>query len=218
MKITAISPLSDANPRSIVELISTLHSELIVLPGFAKNTPSATALQKVLRPGVKVFLESADKLQAVPWLVSQTGIVSMPKQVFAQNPTTQALRNLESSFPHRTFLIGKRRVSFILCGEINAFRADGLAKVEIDLPFEVLVNPAHSLMGRWHILGPKLRALSKGRTVVHVANNTRRSRALTTDIRIYRDGEQVGQRGDNDDAAWCTYDIKYPTPRVDKDH
>lgn len=207
MKITAISPLSSATPQSIVELISTLRSELIVLPGFAKNIPTAKAIQKTLKPCMNVFLESAGKQQTAPWLVSCTDVVSMPSQVFAQNPTTQALRNLEASFPKRTFLIGQRKVSFILCGEINAFKVDGLAKAEIDLPFDVLVNPAHSLMGRWHVLGEKLRALSQGRRVVHVANNTRDSRKLTTDIRIYREGEQVGLRESNYSAAWRTYEV-----------
>lgn len=156
---------------------------------------------------MNVFLESAGKQQAAPWLVSHTDVVSMPKQVFARRPTAQALRQLESDFPERTFTIDKRKVSFILCGEINAFNVDGLAKDKIHLPFDVLVNPAHSLMGRWHILGEKLKALSIGRTVVHVANNTRDSRKLTTDIRIYRDGEQVGRRESNDNAVWYTYQI-----------
>ena len=207
MEITAISPLSCATPQSIVDLISTLRSELIVLPGFELNIPTAKAIQRVLKPGARVFLESAGKQQAAPWLVSHTDIIGMPNQVFAQNPTTKALRSLESSFPKRTFLLGQRKVSFILCGEINAFTADGSAKAKTDLPFDILVNPAHSLMGRWHILGEKLKSLSKGRTVIHVANNTRDRRKATTDVRIYCDGEQVGQRESNENAAWRTYQL-----------
>jgi hypothetical protein len=207
MKITAISPLNSATPQSIVDLISTLRSDLVVLPGFAENIPAAAAIQKVLHPGTKVFLESGKKQSVTPWLVSPTEIIGMPKQIYAQAPNAENLRQLESSFQGRTFKILHREVSFILCGEINAFNTDGLAKAEIQLPFDVLVNPAHSLMGRWHILGAKLRALSVGRTVVHVANNAKGSRSPTTDVRIYHDGAPVGVKERNDSAAWCTFQL-----------
>ncbi|WP_223497066.1 hypothetical protein [Pseudomonas sp. A-RE-26] len=207
MKITAISPINSATPQSIVELISKVSSGLVVLPGYAVNTPSVAAVRKVLSPGVFVFLESADKQQAAPWLVSDEEETRMQPQIFADSPKVQALRNLEASFLERTFLIGGHRVSFILCGEINAFQPDGSTKSGIELPFDVLVNPTHTPMGRWNILGRKLAALSKDRVVVHVANNTSGSRTLTTDARIYADGEQVGHRSENSDAAWLIYEV-----------
>jgi len=207
MKITAISPFNTARPRSIVELVSEIDSGLVILPGYADNIPSVAAIQKHLKPGVFVFLESAGKEQSKPWFVSREQTILMPAQVFGRNPRAQELRDLETCFPKRTFPLVDRQVSFILCGEINAFQPDGSTKKGIELPFDVLINPAHSRMGRWNVLDPKLTALSKGRVVIHVANNTTGSQRLTTDVRIYANGEKVGNREEKADAVCMSYEV-----------
>lgn len=207
MKIIAIAPLASSSAGQILALIKTLDANLIILPGHCANTPSAARVRRALPQGTFVFLEAGEKQQASPYLISSSAIAKLPKQVFGTSPTKQDLLDLESCFPHRTVRVGKHWVSFILCGEINAFQADGSAKFGIELPFDILINPAHSVMGRWHILGKKLSALSHQGVVVHTANNLRDSSRLTTDVRIYAGGRQVGERDGNEFAAWCAYEI-----------
>ena len=115
----------------------------------------------------------------------------MPPQVFHQSPTAESMEDLVKAWRGRTFPVGpSRKVTFAICGEINGFNPDGSAKNgrERELPFDILANPAHYIMGRWQHLGRKLSALSKGKVVIHVANNDRNHKNLTTDVRIYIDG------------------------------
>ena len=206
LKIIAIAPLDRSSSAHILTLVSELHADLIVLPGYWHNTPSITRIRKALPKGAWVFLESREKLHSLPVLISSSAIVKLPQQVFGTSPTKQQLFDLESCFAHRTVQIGEQCVSFILCGEINAFQTDGATKSGINLPFEILINPAHFVMGRWHILGRKLSTLSHRGVVVNVANNHKNSDRLTIDVRIYAGGRQVGERNQNEFAAWCTYD------------
>ncbi|MGY2199455.1 hypothetical protein [Pseudomonas gingeri] len=214
MKITAISPFNSASALSIVQLVSDIDSGLVILPGYAVNTPSVAAIRKMLKPGVFVFLESsgkaktgpASKLGRTPSFVSLDQVIRMPGQVFESTPKRKELRDLEAHFPKRTFLIDGRQVSFILCGEINAFQPDGTTKKGVELPFDILVNPAHSVMGRWNVLHPKLAALSKKRVVIHVANNTKDRPKLTTDVRIYANGEMVGSKEKHTYAVSLNYE------------
>ncbi len=207
LKITAIAPLDRSGSIHILTLVSELNADLIILPGYRHNTPSITRIRKALPKGAWAFLESGEKLHSAPVLISSSVTVELPRQVFGTSPTKQQLFDLESCFAHRTVQIGKQCVSFILCGEINAFQADGTTKSGINLPFDILINPAHFVMGRWHILGRKLSTLSHRGVVVHVANNHKNSHRLTTDVRIYVGGRQVGERIHNEFAAWCTYDV-----------
>lgn len=207
MRITAIAPFDSANATHILSLVTVLRADLVILPGYRHNTPSLAQLRTALPEGAWAFLEQMDKGQASPALLSSSVVFKLPPQVFSQSPTMQQLSDLESCFARRTVEIGEHRVSFILCGEINAFQADGTTKSGIKLPFDILINPAHSVMGRWHILGRKLSSLSRRGVVVHVANNNRNSHSLTTDVRIYVGGMQVGERDGNEFATWCTYDV-----------
>ncbi len=207
LKITAIAPLDRSSSTHILTLVSELHADLIILPGYWHNTPSITRIRKTLPKDAWAFLESGEKLHSSPILISSSATIRLPRQVFGTSPTKQQLFDLESCFAHRTVQIGQQRVSFILCGEINAFQVDGITKSGINLPFDILISPAHFVMGRWHILGRKLSTLSHRGVVVHVANNHKNSDRLTTDVRIYAGGRQVGERIHNEFAAWCTYDV-----------
>jgi hypothetical protein len=114
---------------------------------------------------------------------------------------------LVAAWSSRTFRIASRKVTFAICGEINAFNPDGHVKYGRDLPFDILVNPAHTLMGRWQHLGRKLSALSKAKVVIHVANNDRNHEHLKTDVRIYVDGvpQDASQHAGN--LKWCECEI-----------
>lgn len=104
----------------------------------------------------------------------------------------------------RTFPIGSRKVTFVICGEITGFNPDGTMKHRRRLQFDILANPVHTIMRRWYWLGPKLSALSKGRTVVHVANNPGNHGNLRTDLRIYIDGKLQDRRVKHGEPLkWC---------------
>src|SRR5260370_40625130 len=109
----------------------------------------------------------------------------MPHGIFSQSPKAKHMDELVVAWPDRTFPIGSRTVTFVICGEINGFNTNGHVKYGRVLPFDILANPAHTVMGRFQILGPKLSALSKGSVVIHVANNDSNHDRLKTDVRIY---------------------------------
>lgn len=207
MRLLAFSPMSTATSEEITSFIAAAQADLIVLPGYAANTPSPERLQAVLRPSVRVFIEAAGgKQQSTPMLVGRAVGQAMPKQIIARDPVASQLDQLSAVFPKRTFSIRKRSVSFVLCGEITAFNPDGTVKGNRSLPFDVLVNPAHTLMGRWRVLGPKLAKLSQDSVVVHVANNKNSNRRVSTDVRIYCNGKNVTERQTNSFGAWCEFE------------
>lgn len=83
--------------------------------------------------------------------MSSSQIFTMPVQVFARRPTAAEVDKLCSVFEDRTFTIAGKKVSFLLCGEITAFNPDGSMKHGRVLPLsggQLLVNPAHTVMGR----------------------------------------------------------------------
>lgn len=157
-----------------------------MLPGFSDNTPPVWEIQHALNPPAVVFVEEESNGIRTPYIVTRDQAVPMPAGIFAKSPpTAKQMDDLVKAWPDRTFPIGSRMVTFAICGEINGFDPDGSAKHRQVLPFDVLANPTHTVMGRWHILGPKLSALSKGKVVIHVANNKKNSEKLTTDLRVY---------------------------------
>lgn len=208
LRITALSPFICATPRAIVEQISIVESGLVVLPGWRRNGPSLVDLQQALQTGVTLFAELGPSIQRrKAYLVTCEANTQIPDQVFAERPSLSALSKLAGRLPERTIKLGSHRVVFFLCGEIHAFDANGTPKADVELPFEVLINPAHSMMGRWRVLGQKLEALSRGRVVVHVANNYGNNHRVSTDVRIYADGKQVGERIANGYVTWSTFEV-----------
>lgn len=190
MKICAISPVSDATDREILNFIQTVKADLIVLPGNSENHPSYKRVSKALKNGVYAFVESGEgKLKSIPWLVSRDIHIKMPPQIFSQNPTSAHLDELQSSWPLRTHRIKGRECSFAICGEVDAFDKNGTVKRGRLLPFQVLINPTHTTRGRWNHLGTKLESLSQGTAVVHVANNDYNHHDVTTHLRVYVDGK-----------------------------
>jgi hypothetical protein len=185
MKVCAVSPWTTASASEILSFLGKTTAELVVLPGVCDNTPSPQKVQRVIRRGVAVFVEQGRSAKATPYLVTRARVVPMPHQIFGQSPTAKCMDDLVAAWPGRTFLIGSKTVTFAICGEINGFNPDGRVKHQRVLPFDILANPAHTVMGRWQYLGRKLSALSKGKVVIHVANNNRNHEYLSTGVRIY---------------------------------
>jgi hypothetical protein len=57
MKICAVSPWKEASEREILSFLGKATVDLVVLPGHAENTPSPQKVQRVIRPGITVFVE-----------------------------------------------------------------------------------------------------------------------------------------------------------------
>jgi hypothetical protein len=209
MKICAISPFTSATRTEILNFISRCDHDLIVLPGYAENHPTPQSLAEVLKKGMFAFVETrGGKVKSIPCLVSSTQqIIRMPKQcVFEGEPRAKDLDDLQRIWHQRTHEIGNREFSFAICGEINEFNINGSVKMKRELPYDILVNPAHSIMGHWNHLGVKLTRLSIGTIVIHVANNDHNHHRITTDVRIYVDG-QVMERQVSGNIAWSECEI-----------
>jgi len=68
------------------------------------------------------------------------------------------------------------------------------------------MNPTHTTRGHWNHLGVKLKALSTGTAVVHVANNDYDHQQVTTNVRIYLD-ENILERKYDGKIAWSECEI-----------
>ncbi|MCK4947708.1 MAG: hypothetical protein KAS46_04970 [Candidatus Aureabacteria bacterium] len=207
MRICAISPLESSTSKEILHFLGNCDHDLVVLPGNAKNHPSYIRVSKVLKSGVLAFVETGSgKGRLVPWLVSPMQKIKMPNQIFATKPTARNLDRLQDIWPERTHRICNRMISFAICGEIDGFAKNGLVKAGRDLPYDILVNPTHTMRGRWNHLGPKLENLSAGTAVVHVANNNYNHHEVTTNVRIYVSGV-VMNRKNSGGIAWSECEI-----------
>jgi len=188
MKICAISPFTDATTKEILKFIDSCKHDLIVLPGNSKNHPNHKRVSKMLKPGMFAFVETGEgKRRSIPYLVSSYSCIKMPSQIFATSPTAKDIDQLQDAWKKRTHKIKGRSFSFAICGEIDAFQKDGSVKKSRCLPYDIIINPTHTVRGRWNHLGVKLQTLSINSVVVHVANNDRNHHNLITNLRIYVD-------------------------------
>lgn len=203
MRIIIVSPYFSASKREILNFLSARRADLFVLPGACHNSPTPSEVQKVINAGSSVFVEgSGIKAQALPYLVTRKKASSMPRQVFTNAPSASEMDELLRVFPSRTFSFGAHNVSFILCGEIMAFNPDGTLKHGRHLTFDVMINPAHTMMGRWRHLGPKLSAISRKALAVHVANNQHNHDRVTTHLRVYRSSKLLDNRVTTGNLVW----------------
>ena len=83
------------------------------------------------------------KIHVSRGLLSNKNKIRMPKQLFSKNPKPRDLDALQNIWPIRTFEIYDKKVSFVICGEIDAFNKSGKVKYNRSLPFEILINPTH---------------------------------------------------------------------------
>jgi hypothetical protein len=210
MKICAVSPFENASGEEILEFISERHDDLVLLPGCNWQSPSATPapqeIQNAAQDNVSVFVEVPGE-RAMPFLVTRAKITSMPSQVFKQNPDKQESEELLRALPKRRFLVGNKAVLFIICGEIDAFRPNGVLKYPGQLPdYDVLANPTHTLRGHWNYLGSKLEKLSMRGMSLHAANNNKNRTGITTNVRIYKNGRRQPGANERGRVAWCESD------------
>jgi hypothetical protein len=200
-KIVGVAPFKVATRQEILRFLREHPNALIILPGNYANTPSPGEIQRLIRRETVVFAEGGETRDGrSAFIITRKKVVRMPSQVFANAPTARDMDELAALLPQRTIRLGKRRATFFICGEIMGFNPDGSVKHGRKLDFDILLNPAHTIMGHWNHLGRKLKRLSRRSVAMHVANNDR-NHHLTSDVRIYMDGKLVKrQRGYN--MAW----------------
>jgi hypothetical protein len=200
-KMIAISPFTSATKQEILDFIRAQPKALIVLPGNQSNTPSPRQIQRVISTGAMVFAEGAKGQNGRPaFIITKSRISKMPSQVFARKPTADNIEALAAILPHRTIRLGRRRATFFICGELIAFNPDGRVKHNRKLDYDIIINPAHSIMGHWNHLDKKLTSLSCESVAVYVTNNDR-NHHLNSDIRIYKDGV-LKKRNSGINIAW----------------
>lgn len=204
MKLCAVSPFQKASKSEILAFLATATADLVVLPGHSSNTPVPDEVQSVIQGNVSVFVEGKG---GTPCLVKKGELIPMPRQIFSHHPSARELDRLSEMLPKRTFSFGSRTVTFLICGEIIAFNPDGNVKHGRQLPYDILANPAHSLMGHWNHLGTKLTNLSLGSAVLYAANNERNHGTITTDVRIYQNGLLLQGRQSMEMLSWCECEI-----------
>jgi hypothetical protein len=200
-RIIAVSPFASATKQEILDFVGAQRKALVVLPGNQTNTPSPGQIRRVLRGGALAFAEGKKAKNGRPvFIIAESRIRKMPSQVFARRPTADDIDDLADALPGRTVRIGKRRATFFICGELIAFNPDGRVKHKRKLDHDIVINPAHTLMGHWNHLGKKLVRLSRGSIAVYVTNNVK-NRHLSSDVRIYKVGKLMKRhRGKN--IAW----------------
>jgi hypothetical protein len=202
MRLCAVSTFTSSQPRVILDFLERTTADFVLLPGSGSNTPTPTQVQRVLQSGVSVFVEGAGgKRHAIPYLVTSTSTEAMPRQIFSQHPTANEIDVLVQNLPDRTFTIATRKVTILICGEIIAFNPDGTVKHGRTLPFDILANPAHTMMGHWNHLGRKLVNLSLKSLVLYCTNNDHGHNRLTTDVRIYQKGILLLNRNSDGDLT-----------------
>jgi hypothetical protein len=205
-RIIAISPFASATKKDILRFLATLPKAMIVLPGNSTNTPSPREIQTVMRRGSVVFAEGGKRKNGRPaFIVTHRAITRMPSQIFAKKPKAADIDDLAAILPQRTILLGDRTVTFFICGELIAFNADGRAKHKRKIDYDILINPAHTIMGHWNHLGKKLKRLSRGSVAVYVTNNSS-DHHLTSDVRIYTNGLLL-KRNSDINIAWSECSI-----------
>lgn len=223
MKICAISPHCDYSEKyddycldksvknELISFISDLGHDLIVLPGYLIGYPSVEEILKVIRPGVIVFVEIGSikyrKMRSIPKLICKDYEIEMPGQKFYINPSKNDTVILEEIWCQRTAVIDNKNVSFAICGEVDSFSKNGMGKFNLNVDCDVLINPTHTVRGRWNHIGEKFSNLSKRFGVfVHVANNTCRYLDITTGLRIYVNGDIV-ERHYFGNLAWSECEV-----------
>jgi hypothetical protein len=201
MRVFAVSPFQIASWKEILHFLATLPSSLIVLPGYSANTPSPRQIQRVIHRKSLVFAEGAPgKNGCSAFIITHQSLKRMPSQVFSQSPKAADMDALAAILPQRTIRVGKREVTFLICGELMALNPDGSTKHRRELQYDIIVNPAHTTMGHWNHLGKKLARLSRRSIAVYVTNNDH-NRHITSDVRIYNEGVLMERHSDIN-IAW----------------
>ncbi len=203
MKLCTLSTFTSSHPSVMLAFLEKTTADFVLLPGAGSNTPTPAQVRRVLQSGVSAFVEGeGGKRRATPYLVTRTSIEAMPHQVFSQHPTANEIDILVQSLPARTFDIASRKVTIFICGELIAFNPDGTVKHGRTLPFDILANPAHTIMGHWNHLGRKLARLSLKSVALYCTNNNHSHNRITTDVRIYQEGALLQNRNSDGELVW----------------
>ncbi len=129
-----------------------------------------------------------------PCLVTQNKIRKMPKQIYWHQPTA-AQMDAFSAYRKGAHLGHYGRSGIAVIWEDHRIQLDGSTKHSRTLKRgEIIANPAHTNMGRWHVLDRRFEQLSKQGAAIHAAkyfgNDRKQDRRGESACR----GRQVGVR------------------------
>lgn len=207
MKLCALSPFDSATPKAVLEFVESCSANFLMLPGARENTPTPRQVRSVLGHHQTAFVEGrGGKTDATPYLVTKHSQHAMPRQIFSQHPTAAEVDRLAEALPDRSIVLSGTRITIFMCGELIAFNPDGSVKHGRTLQYDILANPAHTMMGHWNHLGRKLATLSRKSAALYATNNTAEHSRVTTDVRIYKEGHLV-RRHCTGALAWCECEI-----------
>lgn len=214
MNLCIVSPFVVANRYQIINFIKSCDADLIIFPGFnVSNALPVIEVQNALQNHSRIFIEvpekglRAIKMEVTPSIISKKDILKLPKQIFAQNPKKREIHTLLNIWDDRTLNLGNRKLTFIICGEINGFNPDGRLKFDREHIHDIIVNPCHTIMGHWNYLGQKLSHLSENSLTIYVTNNNKNNQSISTDLRIYKNGQNIEKKIFNSNISCASLDI-----------
>jgi hypothetical protein len=167
-------------------------------------------VQNALQNRSRIFTEvpeeglRAIKMEVTPSIISKKDILKLPKQLFAQNPKKREIHTLLNIWDDRTLNLRNRKLTFIICGEINGFNPDGRLKFDREHIHDIIVNPCHTMMGHWNYLGQKLSHLSENSLTIYVTNNNKKNQSISTDLRIYKNEQNIEKKIFNSNISWAS--------------
>lgn len=213
MNLCIVSPFGVASKSQILDFVNYCTADLIIFPGFnANNTLPIIDVQNALQYHSKIFMEFPEngfnaKMEVTPSIVSKKDIFKMPKQIFIQKPKKRDLNTLLSIWDDRTLCLGNRKMTFIICGEINGFNLDGRLKFNREHIYDIIVNPCHTMMRHWNYLGQKLSHISKNSLAIYITNNNKNNHRVSTDLRIYKNEQRIEEKSFDSNISWATLEI-----------
>jgi hypothetical protein len=207
MRLCALSSFASAPAKTVLGFMESCSADIIRLPGASENSPTPRQVRSALSQNQTAFVEGrGGKMGATPYFVTKHSERAMRRQLFARQPSAAEVDRLVAALPDRSIVLGGRRITVFMCGELIAFNPDGSVKHGRTLQFDILANPAHTIMGRWNHLGRKLATMSRKSVALYATNNTAEHSRVTTDVRIYKKGSLV-RRYSAGALAWCECEI-----------
>lgn len=201
-------PQRKSHVREASEVAAEHGAKVLVLPGYSlgpgRDEPAAIQ-QFADAAGVSILAEAHNTSQAQDTYCFRPnqGPLGPFIQCFHQgaNATRDAVRQVTEEFGKRKrlFEVEGKIIGVLLCGENNILRnakrygykpQPRHQNIEWPLAYDILVNPAHTSMGEWHLLHKRFAYFSQGgRTFMYCTNNTRSS--WRTGLCVYQDGKKL---------------------------
>lgn len=173
------------------KIASNEKADLLILPGYyACNHPSSSFLQKIKEisseNNLNILSEAINRKRSTFLIKPNSDSNIEFTQYFARgNDNKEQYKELSDSLSRnkRNFIIKKRRIRLLLCGENNYFTNERYNAKEVnkvciryndlfwDNSYDILINSAHTTMGQWNLLNKRFSKLSDQNKIVIYTTN-----------------------------------------------